>query len=59
MSGTVRLTDRELAAIAFVVSAALEDEDPGEIRAALMRGLRKLRAAGASDYDSRVARAQA
>jgi hypothetical protein len=51
----VRLTDRELAVTAFILSAALEDEEPGELRAAMMRALRKLRAAGASDYDSRRA----
>jgi hypothetical protein len=39
----VTLTERERAAVAFVVEYALEDEEPSDVRAALMRALRKLR----------------
>ena len=56
MPKPIHFTERELAVVAFLLSAALEDEEPSELRAALMRALRKLRAAGASDYDSRRAR---
>jgi len=42
---TTCLTRIEAAAVAFIVENALVDEDPSEIRAALMRALKKLRAA--------------
>lgn len=44
MSGRpAQLTDREAAAVAFVVETVLTDEEASEVRAALMRALVKLR----------------
>ena len=44
MSGEwVWLTRREAAAVAFVLDAVLVDEEPSEVRASLIRALRKIR----------------
>lgn len=43
MGEPAHLTDREAAAVAFVVETALVDEEASEVRAALMRALAKLR----------------
>lgn len=43
MGEPAQLTDREAAAVAFVVETALVDEEASEVRAALMRALAKLR----------------
>lgn len=40
----VNLTERELYAVAFVVRNALIDEEPSDVRAALIRALAKLEA---------------
>lgn len=47
----VELTPREAAAAAFVMAVALEDEEPSEVRAALIRALAKVRAAVAAVGD--------
>ena len=50
------LTRTELSAAAFIIDAALEDEEPSAYRAALVRVLKKLRTAGAADYASVISR---
>ncbi len=46
---TIELTPREAAATAFIITAALEDEEPSDVRAALIRSRDKLRKALAKD----------